>query len=144
MSKAQEAVAVFESKFNCAQAIFRTYGPDYGLSPLDCLRVSCGFGGGMRRGNTCGAVTGALMVLGLRYGPKNTSDAAANAKAYDKVVEFCSRFESQYGSMRCRDLLGCDISTPDGMKQAKERGLFKTICSRVVQVAAETLEEVIL
>ena len=68
MSKVKDAVSAFESGFNCSQAIVRTYGPDYGLSALDAIRVSCGFGGGMRRADTCGAVTGALMVLGLRFG----------------------------------------------------------------------------
>lgn len=115
MSKVQDAVSAFESGFNCSQAILRTYGPDYGLSALDSVRVSCGFGGGMRRGGTCGAVTGALIVLGLRFGPRDASDTAAKAGVYSKVTEFQSRFEARCDSVACRDLLGCDISTPEGM-----------------------------
>lgn len=141
MSKVQHAVSTFKSGFNCSQAILRTYGPDYGLSPLDSLRVSCGFGGGMRRGDTCGAVTGALMILGLRYGPQNTSDTSAKADVYSKVTEFCSRYESRCGSIVCRDLLGCDISTPQGMEHAKSNNLFGTVCPKMVQIAAEILEE---
>ncbi len=141
MSKVQDAVSVFQSGFNCSQAIVRTYGPDYGLSSLDGLRVSCGFGGGMRRADTCGAVTGALMVLGLRYGPKNASDTTAKTDVYSRVVEFCSRFEARCGSVVCRDLLKCDISTPEGMEQARANNLFKTTCPRMVQAAAEILEE---
>lgn len=141
MNKVQEAVSVFRSGFNCAQAIVRTYGPDYGLSALDALKVSCGFGGGMRRGDTCGTVTGALMVLGLRYGPKDVSDKSAKEDVYSKVTEFCRRYESCCDSIICRELLGCDISTEEGMKKAKENNLFDTVCPKMVQTAAEILEE---
>ena len=141
MSKVQDAVSAFGSGFNCSQAIVRTYGPDYGLSALDSARVSCGFGGGMRRGDTCGAVTGALMVLGLRYGPQDVSDTSAKAGVCSKVTEFQSRFESRCDSVICRDLLGCDISTPEGMEHAASNNLCKTVCPRMVRVAAEILED---
>lgn len=141
MSKVQDAVSAFESGFNCSQAIVRTYGPDYGLSALDAVRVSCGFGGGMRRADTCGAVTGVLIVLGLRFGAQDASDTSAKAGVYSKVTEFQSRFESRCDSVACRDLLGCDISTPEGMEYAKDNNLFKTVCPRMVQVAAEILEQ---
>lgn len=141
MSNVKDAVSTFESGFNCSEAIVRTYGPDLGLSPLDCLRVSCGFGGGMRRADTCGAVAGALMVLGLRFGPNDVSDRSARTTVYSKVVEFCSQFEARCGSVICRELLDCDLSTPEGMEHARENNLFRTICPRMVQQAAEILEE---
>jgi C_GCAxxG_C_C family probable redox protein len=141
MSKVQDAVSAFESGFNCSQAIVRTYGPDYGLSVLDAVRVSCGFGGGMRRADVCGAVTGALMVLGLRFGAADTSEASAKAGVYSKVGEFCSHFESRCGSAVCRDLLGCDISTPEGREHARGNNLFKTVCPGMVRAAAEILED---
>ncbi len=141
MSKVQNAVSAFESGFNCSQAIARTYGPVYGLSALDAVRVSCGFGGGMRHGGTCGAVTGALMILGLRFGPRNESDTSAKAGVNSKVSEFQSRFESLCDSVECRDLLGRDISTPEGMGQAANNNLFRTVCPKMVQTAAEILED---
>ena len=141
MDKVQEAVSVFESEFNCAQAIVRVYGPEYGLSELDALKVSCGFGGGMRRGDTCGTVTGALMVLGLRYGPKDISDVSAKNDVYSKVTEFYRRYEARCDSIICRELLGCDISTEEGMQKARENNLFKTVCPKMVRTAAEILEE---
>jgi C_GCAxxG_C_C family probable redox protein len=141
VNKVQEAVSVFQSGFNCAQAIVRIYGPEYGLSALDALKVSCGFGGGMRRGGTCGAVTGALMVVGLRYGPEEVSDTSAKDEVYSKVTDFCRRFEARCDSIICRELLGCDISTKEGMKKAKENNLFKTVCPKMVETAAEILEE---
>ncbi len=141
MSNVQDAVSAFASGFNCSQAIVRTYGPDYGLSALDAIRVSCGFGGGMRRGDVCGAVTGALMILGLRFGAQDASDTAAKAGVYAKVAEFYSSFESRCDSVVCRDLLGCDISAPEGMEHATDGNLFKTVCPKLVQTAAEILEE---
>ena len=120
MDKVQEAVSVFKSGFNCSQAIVRTYGPEYGLTPLDSLRVSCGFGGGMRRGDTCGAVTGALMVLGLRYGPKDVADTSAKNDVYSRVTEFCRRYEARCDSVVCRELLGCDISTEEGQQNLEK------------------------
>ncbi|UCF13962.1 MAG: C_GCAxxG_C_C family protein [Phycisphaerales bacterium] len=141
MSKVQDAVSAFESGFNCSRAIVRTYGPDYGLSVLDAIRVSCGFGGGMRRGDVCGAVTGALMVLGLRFGAQDGSDTSAKAGVYSKLAEFYCQFESRCDSVACRDLLGCDISTPEGMEQATSNNLFKTVCPKMVQAAAEILED---
>jgi C_GCAxxG_C_C family probable redox protein len=141
MDKVKKAVSAFQAGFNCSQAIAGTYGPEHGLSALDALKVSCGFGGGMRRGNTCGAVTGALMVLGLRYGPKDVSDKSAKEDVYSKVAEFCRRYESRCDSIICRELLDCDISTEEGMKQAKKNDLFKTVCPKMVQTAAEILEE---
>jgi C_GCAxxG_C_C family probable redox protein len=128
-------------RFNCSQAIVRTYGPDYGLSALDAVRVSCGFGGGMRRGDMCGAVTGALMILGLRFGARDASDTSAKAGVYSKVAEFYSKFESRCDSVSCRDLLGCDISTPEGMEHAASNNLFNTVCPKMVQTAAEILEQ---
>ena len=141
MDKVQEAVSTFQGGFNCSQAIVRTYGPEYGLTALDALKVSCGFGGGMRRGDTCGAVSGALMVLGLRYGPKDVSDTSAKNDVYSRVTEFCRRYESRCGYINCRELLGCDISTEEGMKKARKNNLFKTVCPKMVETAAEILEE---
>ncbi|MHC4654653.1 MAG: C-GCAxxG-C-C family protein, partial [Planctomycetota bacterium] len=103
--------------------------------------VSCGFGGGMRRGDTCGAVTGALMVLGLRYGPKDVTETFAKNDVYSKVTEFFLCFESRCGYINCQELLGCDIGTEEGMEHAKENNLFETVCPKMVQTAAEILEE---
>ena len=94
----------------------------------------------MCRAETCGAVTGALMVLGLRFGPKDTTDTSRDA-IKSKVPEFFSRFEERCGSIVCRDLLGCDIGTPEGIKYAVGKGLFKSICPKLVGAAAEILED---
>ncbi len=134
MTKSDEAVALFRSGFNCAQAILRTYGADLGLAPHDALKLASGFGGGMRRGATCGAVTGAMMALGLRAGFDDASDAAGKARAADAVVDLCRRFESKHGSVVCRELLGCDLD------EARQRGLFQSACPVFVETACRILD----
>ena len=69
MKKSEKAVEYFRNKFNCSQSVLTVFSNEYGLSENDCLKMACAFGGGMgRQQQTCGAVTGALMALGLKYG----------------------------------------------------------------------------
>ncbi len=83
------------------------------------------------------------MVLGLKYGNSTAEDKESKLKTYKKIEEYTNRFKTRHGSVTCRELLGCDISTPEGMKEAKDKGLFSSICPRMVQDAAEILEEML-
>ncbi len=141
--KVEQAVEKFKKGFNCSQAILSSYSEQFSLDCEKAFRVATGFGGGMRMGDTCGAVTGALMVLGLKYGNIAAEDKQSKAKTYTKVEEYTRRFKALNGSVMCRDLLGCDISTPEGRKQAEEKGLYTSRCPRLVQDAAEILEEML-
>jgi len=94
-----------------------------------------------RMAQTCGAVTGAFMVLGLKYGNADIHDKEARERIYGLVREFARRFENRNGSIVCRELLGCDISNPEGAAAAKENGLFASVCPKLVGDAAEILEE---
>jgi len=105
------------------------------------MQLAAGFAGGMRLGETCGAVAGAFMVLGLRHCSTDCSTPADRAEVYARVLDFADRFKRRNGSVTCRDLLGCDISTNEGMKQAQEQNLFKTTCVQMVRDAGEILEE---
>jgi C_GCAxxG_C_C family probable redox protein len=141
MSDAERAVEVFLGGCACSQAILDVYGTPLGLDHHQALRVAAGFAGGMRQGDTCGAVTGAFMVLGLRHCSADCNTRAGRAEVYRRVVDFADRFRQRNGSISCRELLGCDISTPEGMKQAQEQNLFKTRCVQMVRDAADILEE---
>ena len=143
MSRIETAVSRFKDGCNCSQAILATYGEALGLPPETALRVACGFGGGMRRADVCGAVTGALMVLGLRHGPTSCPGQPQKNETYAQVQAFHTRFAERQGTVMCRDLLGCDISTPDGQQKAQAEQLFKTICPEAVKMAAEILEEML-
>jgi C_GCAxxG_C_C family probable redox protein len=142
-TKAEQAVERFRKGFNCSQAVLSSYSEQFGLDCEKAFKVATGFGGGMRMGDTCGAFTGALMVLGLKYGNTTVEDKKAKAKTYTKVKEYTKRFKTRNGSITCRELLGCDLSTPEGMKEAKDKNLFSSICPTVVQDAGEILEEML-
>lgn len=129
------------SGHNCSQAVLAAFGPDLGLDRDACLSVARGFGGGIGRlGETCGAVTGAVMVLGLRESGARDPEEAKE-RTYRRVRVFFERFRSQHGSTVCRALIGCDLSTPAGLDHARAAGLFTTRCPAFVRSAVEFLEE---
>ena len=141
MTDVDRAAQMFRDGCACSQAILEVYGTPLGLSREQAMRLGAGFAGGMRLGETCGAVTGAFMVLGLRHSATDCNKAAGRAEVYTRVADFADRFKKRNGSFTCRDLLGCDISTAEGLKQAQAQNLFKTTCVKAVEDAAEILEE---
>ncbi len=144
MNKVQRAVDEFKKGLNCSQAIVAAYGPAVGLPRQAAVKVAAAFGGGMgRTGRICGAITGAMMVLGLHCGRDGDSISALKKNSCDLAREFLSRFEDRNGSIDCCDLLGVNISTPEGVKRAKKAGVFKKRCPHFVQDAAEILEELL-
>jgi len=144
MDKVERAVTCFKEGFSCSQALLSTYGAQFGLNREMALKVSGAFGGGMGcMAETCGAGTGAIMVIGLKYGKTRVEDEQTEEKAYSLVKEFVDKFKSRNGSIICRELLGCDISTPKGMALAKEKKLIDTLCPKFVQDAAEIIEQIL-
>ena len=123
MSKADAAVK-FHEHYNCAMSVIAAYAADYGLELDKALAVSVGFGAGMGRvQETCGAVTGAIMVLGLASRFKEGDDRSKINAVYPKVHRFIDEFKKEMGSAKCRDLLKCDLSTEEGQKIFKEKNL---------------------
>jgi C_GCAxxG_C_C family probable redox protein len=142
--KVEGAVARFREGFNCAQAILSTYGEHFGLSRDTALRVAAPFGAGMGKvGEVCGAVTGALMVIGLKHGHTTAADKEKKEQSYTLARDFAERFRSRNGALCCRELLGCDLSTVEGMEAAKQKGLFVEQCPGFVRDAAELLDEIL-
>ena len=112
MNQVEKAVSCFMEGFTCGQAILSTYGTQFGLDRDLALKLATGLGGGLGcLGKTCGAVNGALMVLGLKFGRSKLEDIEAKEKTYEVVQDFIKRFEMINGSIVCRDLLGSDISS---------------------------------
>jgi C_GCAxxG_C_C family probable redox protein len=142
MSQADEAVALFET-FNCAQSVLAACAPQEGLSKEQCLAVAGAFGGGMgRMGEVCGAVTGALMVLGVRCGQEMVANpATAKGPLYARANAFTNAFKERNGSLLCRELTGCDMRTPEGQEQFKSRDLHHKLCGGLLKCAAELLAE---
>ncbi len=143
-AKSEQASRKFRMGFNCSQAVLSVYAEEFGLCRETALKIACGFGGGMgRMALTCGAVTGAFMVIGLKYGNVDANEKEIKEKTYGLVREFARRFEKRNGSSICRELLGCDISGPEGLRNAKDNGLFASVCPGLVQDAIGILEEML-
>ncbi len=143
MNHADTAAAVFAQGLSCSQAVFSAYAAEYGLDQDAASRIASGFGGGMgRMAQTCGAVTGAYMVIGLKYGAA-TGDREAKEKTYRLVREFAAQFRAKNGSLACKDLLDCDISTPDGFEKMKKLGLHEKVCTGLVRDACDLLDEIL-
>ncbi|WP_066635747.1 C-GCAxxG-C-C family protein [Desulfolucanica intricata] len=133
----------FKDGFACSQVVLFTYCQEFGLDRKTALKVSAAFGGGMSRlGETCGAVNGALMVIGLKYGNTEANDIRAKEKTYQLAREFLEQFKVLHGSIICRELLHCDISTPEGYQYAREK-LFSTICTKLVQDAVDIVGRIL-
>jgi C_GCAxxG_C_C family probable redox protein len=144
MNQIENAISSFKQGFSCSQAILSTFGEQFGLDRNTALKLAAGFGGGMGRlAGTCGGVTGAFMVLGLKYGAVSAEDREAKELTYERVREFAVQFKERNGSLECRELLGCDISTPDGLQAFKDKELISTLCPKFVRDAAEILEEML-
>jgi len=131
------AASLFEQGFSCGQAVLAAHAARFGLERDAALRLACAFGGGVARtGSTCGAVNGALMVIGLAEGRTRVDDEAARERTYAAARTLLERFRAEHGSVTCRDLLGVDIGTPEGNRAASEGGLFRTRCPAFVRAAA--------
>lgn len=141
---AEQAVERFREGFNCAQAVFSTYAHLAGIDANDALRIATGFGAGMgRMQEVCGAATGAFMLIGCQHGMVQPADTAAKERAYALVQDFASRFQQLNGSLLCRDLLKCDLRTPEGKKEVGEKGLTDTVCVPCVRHAAHIVEDLL-
>ncbi len=144
MSKVESVVGTFKDDLDCAQALLSTYGPEFGLDHEIAIKITDAFSGGMgRMGETCGAVTGAFMVIGLKYGEGITGDAPVNKNTHRLVNEFVKRFIARNGSIVCKELIDCDISNPEVLNSQKTRNIFKTVCPKYVRDAAEIIEELL-
>jgi C_GCAxxG_C_C family probable redox protein len=142
--RAAEAVAAFNGGFSCSQAICTTYFQAFGIDRVTARKVSCGFGAGIARsGGICGAVAGAIMVIGLAYGMARTCDVAAKEKTYRAVNDFLREFRQRNGEVDCTPLIGFDLSDPSQLEMAKERKVVMTRCPQYVKDAAEILDDIL-
>lgn len=143
MNKTEKALSLFSNNFNCSQAVFTAFAVDFGIDEKTALMLGTSFGGGARNAEICGAVSGALLVLGLKYGHYDAEDNEQKSRAYEIAVDYTKRFKEKNGSVVCRDLLGYDLTVPEDKVLIKEKNLFKTVCPEMVKSAVLILEEVL-
>ena len=135
---AEIAGTVFRQNFNCSQSVFSVFAPQFGVDEATALKLASPFGAGLaRRGEVCGAVNGALLTLGLARGAETP---AGKDEIYRLSQEFMRLFEEKHATLLCRELIGCDISTPAGYQTATEKRVFVTICPALVREAAEIVQ----
>ncbi len=145
MIKEEKALGYFRNKFNCSQAVLTVFGNEFGLQESHCLKIACAFGGGMgRQQHTCGAVTGALMVIGLKYGKALSDPEEYKEITYTKTREFFTGFRKQNGSVICRELLdGLDMNDSEDHKKIMDQKLFDIKCEKYVRDAVAIVEKLI-
>lgn len=141
MNHVDKAEKYFCNNFNCSQAVFTTFATEMGLEEEVALKIATQFGGGARKGEMCGAVSGALMVLGLKYGHSYAENSEEKGKAYRIAEDFMDRFISEKGTVVCRELLGYDVSVKEDMEKIRELDLFKSVCPEMIRCATVIVEQ---
>lgn len=144
MNRSEKAVESFNNGCNCAQAVFTAFCGDLGLEEKLGLKIACPFGGGLgHTGGVCGAVTGALLTIGLKYGPESTEDKDSKVLNYIIAHDFISEFKKSNGSVNCTELINYDLSDETQLELARQSGVFNTKCPKYVSDAVEILDTIL-
>jgi len=142
--RAEEVLSLADKGYSCGQAILGTYGPLFDLDRETAYKLACsmaaGFGG---QGKTCGAVTAAYLVIGLRFGNSRVDEIELRELTFELVQQFTQTFESRHDSTQCSNLLGHDIRTVEGLKAVRQQGLARKLCPAFIRSATEILEELL-
>jgi C_GCAxxG_C_C family probable redox protein len=140
----KQASEYFAEGFNCAQSVLVSHAGQFDLEPETALKMSAAFGAGMgRQGEVCGAVTGALMALGLKFGAVSADDKESKELTHSLAHKFIDDFAQKNGTVLCRELLGYQIDNPEEREKASQAGVFSTICPRLVKEASEMLDQML-
>lgn len=144
MTHREKAEQLLQQQYHCSQALFGAFADDFGLDLKTAFKISTCFGGGMRQGGTCGCITASLLVLGMAMGFYDSQDRELEIYGNKKTDEFIKRFTEGMGGMNnCRDILGRDISMPDGMAAIRKEGLILKKCPNALNISIEILEEML-
>jgi C_GCAxxG_C_C family probable redox protein len=143
-NRPETAAATMLGGLNCAQSVTKTFAAEMGMDERTATRLAAGFGGGMgRSGYVCGALTGAVCVLGAKFGNAEPSEAAARDKTYAAAGDLLDKFQQAHGSVHCRELTGFDLRDSEELRRAREQGVFADRCPLFVRTAATILEEIL-
>jgi C_GCAxxG_C_C family probable redox protein len=147
MGRKETASQYFKGSYNCSQSVLASFAEDFGLDQDLGVSLATGFGAGIgRSGQVCGAVSGACMVIGLKYGSQPTNELnfqEQKEKTYLLVSDFLEKFKGRNRSINCRELIGYDLDNPIQHAEAKRLGVFTTHCTKFVRDAVEITEEIL-
>lgn len=137
----QIAIQRFKQGYSCSQSLLYAFAREFGVDEDITIKIAAPFGGGIaRQGETCGAVTSALMVLGLKFGPET---GESNETIYKVSQEFIRLFQEKHSSIQCKQLIKFDINQPEELLAAREARVFKNVCPELVKSAAEIVNSML-
>ena len=137
-----EALDLFKSGYHCSQAVLAVFAEEYGLQDESALKIASPFGGGLAGfGRTCGAITGAMMVVGLKYGNAKSTDREAAALCREKTRVLIEKFEKTHGTSMCNELVGFDRSTMKVAELMEKLPHFYMVCPKFLETVITYLEE---
>lgn len=141
MEKQEKAMNYFENGCNCSQAVVMPYAAELNAQEEVIQKMAVAFGGGMSKaGKTCGCLSGALMVIGLKYGEDSAKIIANRIKSYNEGQKFMKNFEETFGATDCYELIKLDLNKKEDMEQAQAK-VFGNRCKNMVGKTVELLEK---
>ncbi|SDW92102.1 C_GCAxxG_C_C family probable redox protein [Lutibacter oricola] len=143
MKKNIEEILKNSNGLNCCQKTVNAFAEDLNIDMETTLKMTAGFGSGLTQGEVCGAVSGACITIGLKYGSANIQDEEAKRLTKEKVSKFMQNFKKEHKVIRCKELLGYDCTTPEGLKEIGEQGLHQKLCPKFIGDAIRLTEEII-
>jgi len=143
MTRKEKARELQSAGFNCAQRTLYIFADECGLDKDLALKITGGLGSGMQQGEVCGAITGAIMVLSLKYGYTEGSDLISKENIRNIVQRFNAGFKEKHGTLICKELIGIDLSIKENLEKARQTGMFKAICAEFVDDTIDILEKII-
>jgi C_GCAxxG_C_C family probable redox protein len=134
----------FKEGYHCSQSVLEAYAGDFGIEPAQAHRLGAALAGGSTVGGECGAVGGGYLVLGLRHARSDPSygDVERENELWSRARRFVAEFEKRHGALNCRELLGVDVFTREGRREALRRNLFVTRCHGYIEEAITILDAV--
>ncbi len=143
MNKENRAIELFSNGFNCAQAVLGAFCDDLGLDRNTAMKVASGLGGGVKTGEICGAVSGAVLAIGQKYGYGTVMNPEAKEKTNKLVQSFHEEFRKTQSSIICREILGLDPSIPDQREDILKKDLFNSTCPLAIKTSVRILSQMI-
>jgi C_GCAxxG_C_C family probable redox protein len=137
----EKAIYSFHNGMNCSQSLVTAYADSLKFDPDMALSVAAGFGSGMgKMQKTCGAVTGAFMVLGISNSKKYPDNEDARTATNEMINRFTFYFESLHNSLNCKSILGCDLNTVEGERKFENLDLKKNVCSKCISDSIKLID----
>lgn len=143
--RSEKAEELFRAGYNCSQSVFAAYADIFGIDTETALKISAGLGGGCgRQRELCGAVSGAVLAIGMKFGTADGGDTDGKKLCYEKVREFSDEFRKTNPSIVCRELLGLAQKEESAVPEKRTEAYYKKRpCVQIVKDSAEALEKII-